>query len=192
MPLLKKQTPSYTQHPLQKKMGAGKNSTASFEDRRPDSIAQRKMVDLIDNNPQLASRSQSDYPVQTKTGNSMPLQQKADLAPRGTIDHVLQKASAVMNHDFSDVNIIQNSSEASRIGALAFTQGNDIHVAQGMFDPSSSTGQQLLGHELAHVVQQSKGLVKPTGEIGGYALNDSLHFEKEADSLGQRVANFSF
>lgn len=39
--------------------------------------------------------------------------------------------------------------------ARAFTTGQDIFFRQGEYQPSSSNGQQLLAHELTHVVQQN-------------------------------------
>ena len=40
--------------------------------------------------------------------------------------------------------------------ATAYTMGNHIFFGSGQYDPSTSTGQHLLAHELAHVVQQSR------------------------------------
>lgn len=38
--------------------------------------------------------------------------------------------------------------------AEAFTTGNDIFFRRGAYDPGSSSGRELVAHELAHVVQQ--------------------------------------
>ena len=46
---------------------------------------------------------------------------------------------------------------AASLDALAYTRGRDIYFAPGMYAPSSSSGQRLLAHEVAHVVQQSSG-----------------------------------
>ncbi|HET7503119.1 MAG TPA: hypothetical protein VFK02_18990, partial [Kofleriaceae bacterium] len=43
-------------------------------------------------------------------------------------------------------------------------------------------------HEVAHVVQQSRGGVQPTAQLGGVAINDSGALEHEADQLGARAA----
>jgi hypothetical protein len=48
-------------------------------------------------------------------------------------------------------------------------------------------GQQLLGHELAHVVQQRAGRVRNPLGIGLAVVHDKA-LEAEADRLGQRVA----
>ncbi len=58
--------------------------------------------------------------------------------------------------DFSDVRVHEGA-QAESIGARAFAQGSDIHFAPGQYDPQSAEGQELLGHELAHVVQQRAG-----------------------------------
>jgi outer membrane protein OmpA-like peptidoglycan-associated protein len=62
--------------------------------------------------------------------------------------------------DFSTVRIHADSTAAETartIGAAAYTVGRDIVFGTGRYQPHSSAGQQLLAHELAHVVQQSRG-----------------------------------
>ncbi len=62
-----------------------------------------------------------------------------------------------MGHDFSGVNIhadAESDSLNKELGARAFTTGSDIFFRQGEYDPASSGGQELLAHELTHVVQQ--------------------------------------
>jgi hypothetical protein len=46
---------------------------------------------------------------------------------------------------------------ARAVGAEAFVTGRDIYFNEGRFDPSSPEGLALIAHELAHVVQQSRG-----------------------------------
>lgn len=106
----------------------------------------------------------------------------------GMPDAVKQRMEDSFGTDFSSVRIHPDSSSAPEVGALAYTQGTDIHFAPGQFKPDTSAGRQLLGHELTHVVQQSKGLVEPTGEIGGMPLNDNQALEQEADAQGFKVS----
>jgi hypothetical protein len=61
--------------------------------------------------------------------------------------------------DFSSVRVLEDPAAAA-MGALAFTRGTDIHVAPGHHDPASQQGQELLAHELTHVVQQPQGRVQ--------------------------------
>ncbi len=46
---------------------------------------------------------------------------------------------------------------AHQLQARAFTTGNHVFFAPGEFQPDRTSGKHLLAHELAHVVQQSKG-----------------------------------
>jgi hypothetical protein len=60
-------------------------------------------------------------------------------------------------HDFSRVRIHADSiaaSAAQSVCANAFTLGSDVVFGAGCYEPKSETGQHLLAHELAHVVQQ--------------------------------------
>jgi outer membrane protein OmpA-like peptidoglycan-associated protein len=62
--------------------------------------------------------------------------------------------------DFGAVRIHADAAAAESartIGAAAYTVGRDIVFGAGRYQPQSGAGQQLLAHELAHVVQQSRG-----------------------------------
>src|SRR5262249_3797122 len=58
----------------------------------------------------------------------------------------------------------------------------------GRYDPVSPAGQELIGHELAHVVQQSQGRVTKGVQYRGVAVNQDRALEREADELGVRAA----
>jgi hypothetical protein len=88
--------------------------------------------------------------------------------------------------DFSNVRV-HVGGEAASIGAIAFTLGTDIHFAPGFYEPHTSRGQELLGHELTHVVQQREGRVSnPLGD--GIAVVQDFELEAEADRMGRAVA----
>ncbi len=89
--------------------------------------------------------------------------------------------------DFSAVRIHEGPA-AARMGALAFTLGDDLHFAPGLYDPSSRDGVALLGHELTHVMQQREGRVaNPYGDRVAIVQDPVL--EAEADRMGQRLAD---
>lgn len=91
--------------------------------------------------------------------------------------------------DFSDVRLAPESHEAAQLGAQAMTRGSRIDLAPGMYRPGTRAGDQLLGHELAHVVQQRQGRVTATRQAkGGVELNDDAGLEREADDAGARAA----
>jgi len=59
--------------------------------------------------------------------------------------------------DFSRVRVHTDSqadSLSQSLQARAFTTGQDIFFKSGEYNPSSSSGQQLLAHELTHTIQQ--------------------------------------
>jgi hypothetical protein len=101
-------------------------------------------------------------------------------------DGVREKMEGSFGADFSDVRVHEGE-EAGAVGALAYAQGSDIHFAPGQYDPQSGGGQELIGHELAHVVQQREGRVAaPQGKGDGINADPSL--EAEADAAGARAA----
>lgn len=100
-------------------------------------------------------------------------------------DTMQQKMETAFDADFSDVRIHQGSTARS-IGADAFTSGSDLHFASGKYNPATLTGQQLVAHELAHVVQQRSGnvAIPQNQEI---PINDNPQLEQEADTLGAKA-----
>jgi hypothetical protein len=62
--------------------------------------------------------------------------------------------------DFAGVRVHHDgkaAAAAQAIGARAFTTGNDIFFNSGEYQPNSSSGRQLIAHELTHTVQQGGG-----------------------------------
>lgn len=103
---------------------------------------------------------------------------------------VQRKMEVFFGTDFSDVRIHEGP-QAQQIGALAFTMGNDLYFAPGQYMPHLSHGKRLLGHELAHVVQQREGRVhNPFG--GGVAVVQDRYLEMEAEQMGIRAATFQW
>jgi len=105
----------------------------------------------------------------------------------GMTQEVRAKMEDVFKTDLSNVKIHTDSPKAQELGAMAFTQGEDIHFAPGHFKPNASHGRKILGHELAHIVQQRSGRVKPTTSEAGLPVNDSNSLEQEADNLSFRA-----
>jgi len=106
----------------------------------------------------------------------------------GMPDEIKTKMERAFNTDFSGIKIHSNSQKAPEVGALAYTQGSEVHFAPGQFDPYTSRGEQLIGHELTHVVQQRAGRVIPTRQVAGVPLNDDPSLELEADMMGAKTA----
>jgi hypothetical protein len=123
--------------------------------------------------PGVEDNADTPAPVPTGSGERLPA-------------HVQQHMEAAFDTDFSDVRVHQGG-HAAQLGALGYTQGNDLHFAPGQYNPSSESGMRLLGHELTHVVQQRQGRVAvPQGK--GAPINSDPALESEADILGDRAA----
>ncbi len=118
-----------------------------------------------------------------------PIQQKKDDKNSSIPKNVMNKMESSFNTDFTNVNIKKDSQQAIDIGALAFTQGNSVHFAPGQFKPETKKGQELIGHEFAHVVQQREGKVKANKQIGKFPINDNKNLEKQADEQGKKAAD---
>ncbi|MDJ1178018.1 DUF4157 domain-containing protein [Roseofilum sp. BLCC_M91] len=74
------------------------------------------------------------------------------------LDPTLQtKMGEAMGADFSGVKVHTDPKShdlSQSIQAKAFTTGQDVFFNEGQYKPSSPQGQELIAHELTHVVQQ--------------------------------------
>ncbi len=106
------------------------------------------------------------------------------------LDNAVQaQMGEAMGHDFSGVRV-HTDGEAhalnEQLSAKAFTTGPDIFFRGGAYSPQSSAGQELLAHELTHVVQQASGVVDGGG--AGMRVNaPGGRFEQEADAVAKAV-----
>ena len=159
-----------------------------MEDNRQNSVWQAKMKETIQCLPEDDEDEQALQGKFEDDEEDSVMQGKFE-NNTGMPDHVKQGMENAFGSDFSSVHIHPESSKAPEVGALAYTQGTDIHFAPGQFKPDTTAGQQLLGHELTHVIQQAEGRVEPTTEVGGMAVNDNEGLEHEADVMGNRASS---
>jgi uncharacterized protein DUF4157 len=88
--------------------------------------------------------------------------------------------------DLSDVRV-HTDDRADRlnrsVSARAFATGTDVYFARGEYSPGSASGDRLIAHELAHVVQQRGA---PSG--GPLTVsNPGDALETEADSVADQI-----
>ena len=72
--------------------------------------------------------------------------------------------------DFASVRVHTGGAAhdaAAALGARALTAGTDILFRADQYQPGTPSGDRLLAHELAHVVQQARGLPKGILDTGG-------------------------
>ena len=105
-----------------------------------------------------------EHKLSESKGSGSPL-------PSQTREHM----ESAIGSDFSDVRVHTDNSSVQMnkdLQAQAFTHGNDIYFNSGKYDTDSKDGQQLLAHELTHVVQQNGAISRKangtgTGATGG-------------------------
>jgi hypothetical protein len=81
-----------------------------------------------------------------------------------------------LGQDFSGVRVHADDAAARSardVNALAYTLGWDVVFGAGQYRPGDASGRRLIAHELAHVVQQSRGGATP-------AQDRTLEAEAEA------------
>ena len=93
---------------------------------------------------------------------------------------VRDQMSAALGDSFADVRVHTDplaTALARSVEARAFTTGADIYFGGGEYSPHSSSGRQLLAHELTHVVQQRGA--PTTGELTVSEPGGALEVEAE-------------
>ena len=84
-----------------------------------------------------------------------------------------------LGHDFRAVRVHTGSKaddSARALNAKAYTVGSDLVFSRGRYAPGTAEGERLLAHELAHVVQQTRGGRRTSGNAG--------EAEREAEAAG--------
>jgi outer membrane protein OmpA-like peptidoglycan-associated protein len=93
-----------------------------------------------------------------QTGTAPPIVHEALDSPGRPLDVATRSfLEPRFGHDFSGVRVhdgVAAAESASAVNALAYTVGQDIVFGSKQYAPSTRTGQHLLAHELAHVLQQ--------------------------------------
>ena len=139
----------------QKRMATA--SSFHFEDNRPETAIQRKMLDAI----------QGYQPIQKKENNT------------GLPDNLKTGMENLSGQSLDDVTVHYNSDKPAQLQAHAYAQGTDIHLASGQ--------EKHLPHEAWHVVQQKQGRVQPTTQLQEKVnINDDENLEREADLMGDK------
>lgn len=127
---------------------------------------------------------EEEEPLQGKFAQT--LQRQPDSTPQanqtGMPDNLKSGIESLSGIDISDVRVHHNSSKPAQLNALAYAQGNDIHLASGQ--------EQHLPHEAWHTVQQRQGRVQPTMQMEGQQINDDTGLEQEADVMGARALQY--
>lgn len=111
---------------------------------------------------------------------SWAIQRKADGQAGAALPAPLRRGiEALSGVSMEAVRVHYDSSRPAELGAHAYAQGTEIHVAPRQ--------EEHLGHEAWHVVQQLQGRVRPDAQASGVPLASDPALEAEADAMGSRA-----
>ncbi|WP_445627015.1 eCIS core domain-containing protein [Nostoc sp. DSM 114167] len=105
-------------------------------------------------------------------------------------DNIREPMEAAFGADFSRVKVHTDgqSDQLNRsIQARAFTTGQDVFFRSGEYNPGSRGGQELLAHELTHVVQQNGGAVMRS-PLPPQQLSQHTAIETPSASIADRTS----
>jgi hypothetical protein len=112
---------------------------------------------------------------------------------QGLPEDLRMQMESRFNTSFANVQI-HNDNEAGQqalsAGAKAFTKGDDVYFAPGYYQPGSRKGQQLLAHELTHVVQQRNGRFSNL-VASNHPAQVRSNLEEEADRMASNFGSSS-
>ena len=103
-------------------------------------------------------------------------------------DQIRGSMESAFRSDFGGVRVHTDQSADTlnrAVQAKAFTLGNDIYFRKGNYQPGNSSGQELLAHELTHVVQQGGSSNHAQGKLTVGPVGD--RYEQEADRVAKQV-----
>jgi hypothetical protein len=133
----------------------------SFEDNRPQTIVQRKLV-----------ASMGSYVIQKKTNST------------GLPGNLKSGIENLSGYSMDDVKVHYNSSQPAQLHAHAYAQGTNIHIAPGQEKHLAHEAWHVVQQKQGRVrpTMQMKGKVN---------INDNFSLEKEADEMGTKALQFA-
>lgn len=135
-------------------------------ENRPDPVQMKRPRQAASDNP--PARQLRVFPEMASTDD-----------PTGLPSSLKAGIENLSGFAMDDVRVHYNSPRPAQLRALAYTQGNDIHVGIGQ--------EKHLAHEAWHVAQQKQGRVKPTLRLAGTQINDDAALEHEAEVMATKA-----
>lgn len=141
------------------------NSPANTKSIQEQSVKRHTEEEEIQAKPEITSILRQGASTQEKASTEL---ESAINSARGSgqplAPNLQQSMGQAMKVDFSGVRVHTDAKSDQlnqSIQARAFTTGQDVFFRQGEYQPGSRSGQELIAHELTHVVQQNGALQYP-------------------------------
>jgi hypothetical protein len=171
---------------IQDETGLPEDPTEQFKNSAGDSMNDLKVRYRAPKTAQLNTHAYAQG-TNLPAAAAAPVQSMAEPTPApnrtGMPDRLKTGIENLSGYSMDDVRVHYHSSKPSRLNALAYAQGSEIHLGSGQ--------ERHLPHEAWHVVQQAQGRVNPTLQAKGVAINDDKGLEIEATRMGQKALNFN-
>jgi len=136
------------------------------EEEEEEEIIQAKLANVLQVQRQEAELDEGDeVSLATRRNSLRSSGQPLDSATRTYME-------SRFGQDFSQVRVhtdTKAAESAKAVNALAYTIGRNVVFGAGQYTPQTISGKQLLGHELAHVMQQgaSRTLALQRQQVAG-------------------------
>lgn len=157
-------------------------------ERRHGHAPAARAQDPLVNAAVFAARPAS-VPLAGHPRSALPDLQAAAGESGGALDSALRaRLESGLGHDFSGVRVHsgpQSVRAAERLGARAYTLGNDIHLGAAAQALPARERRHLLTHEAVHTVQQGGARVAPHAGLPVSSPHDAA--EREAEHIAQTL-----
>lgn len=137
---------------------AGQNVQREEISEEEKELQMKPMLQLRSGKVGMIAAPEVEASIQQARGGGQPL-----------ADSIREPMEQAFGADFSGVKVhtdTQSDQLNRAIQARAFTTGQDVFFRQGEYNPGSRGGQELLAHELTHVVQQKGRVVQRVQQKG--------------------------
>ncbi|WP_223682460.1 eCIS core domain-containing protein [Flavobacterium hibisci] len=134
-------------------------------EKEEDKKVQKKCADCENEDKKVQKKEEKKEEVQAKLNESNSVNEgiESDLnsskgSGKAMEKNTKQGMESGFGADFSNVNIHTDNKAiqmSEKLGAQAFTHGNDVYFNKGKYNPDSKEGKHLLAHELTHTIQQT-------------------------------------
>ena len=108
---------------------------------------------------------------------------------------VAARLSAALGADISDAVIHTDSAAAqaaAAVNAHAFATGKDVFFGQNKYRPGTREGDELLAHELTHVVQDAEGRIPAASGQGLTVSSPTDSHEREAETVAHEAMDMLY
>ncbi|MBW4505771.1 MAG: DUF4157 domain-containing protein [Scytonematopsis contorta HA4267-MV1] len=137
--------------------------------KEDEGLQMKPVVQRLATGESMAATPDLENTIQSSRGSGQPL-----------ANSIRQPMEQAFGANFEGVRVhtgTQSDQMNQSIQAKAFTTGKDIFFRQGEYNPGNRGGQELIAHELTHVVQQNGGTVQRLSVIQREDENENPHYE---------------